>query len=84
MLAISRDHKRIYDLGAETELKSDDILLVISPPEKREELRELFEVRCEKVLFLTNNLPSCIIPYSSIMELKIKYFYKTEGGNPGM
>ena len=39
VLAISRDHKLIYDLGAETELKSDDILLVISPPERREELR---------------------------------------------
>ncbi|AKB17282.1 cation:proton antiporter [Methanosarcina sp. WWM596] len=43
VLAISRDHKLIYDLGAETELKSDDILLVISPPERLEELRELFE-----------------------------------------
>ncbi|KKH46299.1 potassium transporter KefB [Methanosarcina sp. 1.H.T.1A.1] len=45
VLAISRNHKLIYDLGAETELNPDDILLVISPPERLEELRELFEDR---------------------------------------
>ncbi|KKG14270.1 hypothetical protein EO98_09915 [Methanosarcina sp. 2.H.T.1A.6] len=43
VLAISRNHRLIYDLGAETELNPDDILLVISPPEWLEELRELFE-----------------------------------------
>lgn len=45
VLAISRNHKLIYDLGAETELNPDDILLVISPPERLEELRELFKDR---------------------------------------
>lgn len=42
-LAISRNHKLMYDVGAETELIPDDILLVISPPEQFEEFRELFE-----------------------------------------
>lgn len=42
ILAISRDHRLIYDLGAETELNSNDILLVISPPENLEEIREFF------------------------------------------
>jgi len=45
VLAISRNHRLIYDLGAETELHPDDILLVISPPERFEEIRELFEDR---------------------------------------
>lgn len=43
VLAISRSHRLIYDLGAETELKPDDILLLISPPQKLEEIRSLFE-----------------------------------------
>lgn len=43
VLAISRNHRLMYDLGAETELNPDDILLLISPPEKLEEIRELFE-----------------------------------------
>jgi CPA2 family monovalent cation:H+ antiporter-2 len=43
VLAISRNHRLIYDLGAETELYPDDILLVISPPERFEEIGELFE-----------------------------------------
>jgi len=43
VLAISRNHKLMYDLRAETELSPDDILLVISPPEQLEEIRELFE-----------------------------------------
>lgn len=43
ILAISRNHKLIYDLGAETELNPDDILLMISPPERLEEIRDLFE-----------------------------------------
>ena len=42
VLAISRNHRLMYDLGAETELNPDDILLVISPPEQLEEIRELF------------------------------------------
>lgn len=45
VLAISRNNILIYDLAAETELNPDDILLVISPPERLEELRELFEDR---------------------------------------
>lgn len=47
VLAISRTHRLIYDLGAETDLYPDDILLVISPPERFEEVRELFEDRVE-------------------------------------
>jgi len=43
VLAISRSHRLIYDLGAETELEPDDILLLISPPQKLEEIRSLFE-----------------------------------------
>ncbi len=45
VLAISRNHRLIYDLGADTELNPDDILLVISPPERFEETRELFEAK---------------------------------------
>jgi CPA2 family monovalent cation:H+ antiporter-2 len=45
ILAISRNHRLMYDLGAETELNPDDILLLFSPPEKLEEIRELFEDR---------------------------------------
>lgn len=45
VLAISRNHRLIYDLGAETELNPDDILLVISPPERFEEIKHLFEDR---------------------------------------
>ncbi|AKB73828.1 Glutathione-regulated potassium-efflux system protein KefC [Methanosarcina lacustris Z-7289] len=43
VLAISRIHRLMYDLGAETGLNPDDILLVISPPERLEEFKELFE-----------------------------------------
>ncbi len=43
VLAISRNHRLIYDMRAETELNPDDILLVISPPEELEEIRKLFE-----------------------------------------
>ena len=43
VLAISRNHRLMYDLKAETELSPDDILLVISPPEQLEVIRELFE-----------------------------------------
>ncbi len=42
VLAISRDHRLIYDLGAKTELNQDDILLLISPPEQLDEIREIF------------------------------------------
>ena len=45
VLAISRKHRLMYDLGAETELNPDDIMLVISPPERLEGFRELFEDR---------------------------------------
>ncbi len=45
VLAISINHRLMYDLGAETELNPDDILLVISPPEQLEKIRELFEAR---------------------------------------
>jgi len=45
ILAISRNHRLIYDLGAETELNPDDILLVISPQERFEEVKYLFEDR---------------------------------------
>lgn len=43
ILAISKNHRLIYDLGSETKLNPADILLVISPPERFEEIRELFE-----------------------------------------
>jgi CPA2 family monovalent cation:H+ antiporter-2 len=43
ILAISRNHRLIYDLRADTELNPDDILLVISPPEQLDEVRNLFE-----------------------------------------
>jgi CPA2 family monovalent cation:H+ antiporter-2 len=33
----------MYELGAETELSPDDIMLLISPPEQLEEIREFFE-----------------------------------------
>ena len=42
VLAISRNHKLVYDLRAETELNPNDILLVISPPDKLEQIRRLF------------------------------------------
>jgi CPA2 family monovalent cation:H+ antiporter-2 len=45
VLAISRNHRLMYDIGAGTELNPDDILLVISPPERFEEIREIFEER---------------------------------------
>lgn len=45
VLAISRKHRLMYDLGAETELNPNDILLIISPPERLEKFRELFEDR---------------------------------------
>jgi monovalent cation:H+ antiporter-2, CPA2 family len=43
VLAISRDHRLMYDLRAETELNPDDIILVISLPQQLEEIRSLFE-----------------------------------------
>ncbi|MCC4768960.1 potassium transporter KefB [Methanosarcina sp. DH2] len=43
ILAISRHHKLISGLQAETEILADDILLVISPPEKLDEVKRLFE-----------------------------------------
>lgn len=43
VLAISRSHKLIPGPEAETEILSDDILLVISPPENIDEIRRLFE-----------------------------------------
>lgn len=43
VLAISRNHRLIYDLRAETELNPDDIILIISPPQQLEEVRGLFE-----------------------------------------
>lgn len=42
-LAISRNHRLMYDLRAETKLLPDDILLVSSPLEQLEGIRELFE-----------------------------------------
>jgi monovalent cation:H+ antiporter-2, CPA2 family len=43
VLAISRNHRLVYDLRAETELNPDDIILVISPPQKLDEIKILFE-----------------------------------------
>ncbi|HII79115.1 MAG TPA: potassium transporter KefB [Methanosarcina sp.] len=43
ILAISRHHKLVSGLQAETEILANDILLVISPPEKIEEVKKLFE-----------------------------------------
>ena len=43
VLAISRSHKLIPGPEAETEILSDDILLVISPPQNIDEIRRLFE-----------------------------------------
>jgi len=43
ILAISRNHKLIPTLQADTRVLADDILLVISPPERLDEIRELFE-----------------------------------------
>jgi CPA2 family monovalent cation:H+ antiporter-2 len=43
VLAISRNHRLMYDLRAETELNPDDIILIISPPQQLEEIRSLFE-----------------------------------------
>jgi len=45
VLAISRNHRLMYDLRAETELNPDDIILIISPPQQLEEIRSLFEAR---------------------------------------
>lgn len=42
-LAISRNHRLIYDLRAETKLLPDDILLVSSSLEQLENVREIFE-----------------------------------------
>ncbi|HWR25931.1 MAG TPA: cation:proton antiporter [Methanosarcina sp.] len=41
-LAISREHKIIAGLQAETEVFADDLLLVISPPENLNEVRRFF------------------------------------------
>jgi monovalent cation:H+ antiporter-2, CPA2 family len=43
VLAISRNHRLIYDMRAETELNPDDILLVISSHKQLDEIRRLFE-----------------------------------------
>jgi CPA2 family monovalent cation:H+ antiporter-2 len=43
VLAISRFHKIIPGPEAGTQISADDILLVISPPEKLDEVRKLFE-----------------------------------------
>lgn len=43
VLAISRNHRIISTPEAETEILANDILLVISPPEKLDEVRKLFE-----------------------------------------
>jgi CPA2 family monovalent cation:H+ antiporter-2 len=43
VLAISRNHRLMYDLRADTELKPGDIILVISPLRQLEEIRSLFE-----------------------------------------
>lgn len=47
ILAISRHNKLIPGPLAETEIHADDILLVISPPEKLDEVKRLFEDRVE-------------------------------------
>lgn len=47
ILAISRHHKLISGLQAETKILADDILLVISPPEKLDEIKKLFEGNLE-------------------------------------
>lgn len=44
VLAISRNHRLMYDLRADTELKPDDIILVISPLYQLEEIRSIFEI----------------------------------------
>jgi CPA2 family monovalent cation:H+ antiporter-2 len=41
-LAISREHRIIAGLQAETEVFADDLLLVISPPENLDEVRRFF------------------------------------------
>src|SRR5690606_9171390 len=43
VLAISRNHRIISTPEAETEILVNDILLVISPTEKLDEVRNLFE-----------------------------------------
>jgi CPA2 family monovalent cation:H+ antiporter-2 len=43
VLAISRNHRFMYDLRAETEINPDDILLLISPHEQLEEARKILE-----------------------------------------
>lgn len=43
ILAISRHHKLISGLQTETEILADDILLVVSPSEKFDEVKKLFE-----------------------------------------
>lgn len=43
VIAISRNHRLMYNLRAGMKFSPDDILLVISPPEQLEEIRELFE-----------------------------------------
>jgi CPA2 family monovalent cation:H+ antiporter-2 len=47
VLAISRNHKIIPGPKAETEILASDILLVISPPERLDEVRKLCEDRVE-------------------------------------
>ena len=52
ILAISRNHRLMYDSGAETELNPDDIMLVISPPEQLEEIGSFLKPGSEKFLLL--------------------------------
>jgi CPA2 family monovalent cation:H+ antiporter-2 len=47
VLAISRQHKIIPGVQAETEVLPDDLLLVISPPEKLDEVRSLLQGNIE-------------------------------------
>lgn len=51
VLAISRNHRLVYDLRAETELNPDDIVLVISPPQQLEEIRGLFEPGAREIFY---------------------------------
>jgi CPA2 family monovalent cation:H+ antiporter-2 len=47
VLAFSREHKIIPGVQAETKILPDDLLLVISPPEKLDEVRALLEGNME-------------------------------------
>ncbi len=56
VLAVSRYHKIIPGPEAETEILADDILLVISPPEKLDEVRKLCEDSMEYQSIPLNSL----------------------------